>query len=450
MLAESGLVRAEYFLSGGDDHSIDWETEKYDEKVNDFGSINIRNTRFGAYSQIESKGIRLDYGCTIKGLFGRDIPDLLDPTITLTGHTGGLDLRENSSINGSVAMFHGKIKNSTIPIIIKESPSLPFDTTAISIMIKKYNELFVKMLSGKNAISGNAQFSNDNDSSIVKDTIIVFGDCELRGVSIANKCLAISGKLTIGDNTHIEGSSFFCEKCVVNDAFTSNSLFFSQKKMAINAGFHSSQFIASDTIDIRNKARFGAMSLCINYKTIIDTLVSGGVYLEDQTKFTGIIISTIDSVAGKKEWRPSIVLGKQVDVNGLLITDRGIYMKENRVKGHIWARQIESSDEKVSYTNSILNCTITSANISFSFPLFGPLPVSIILSDNGVQYDRLIADTLKKLLLIKSGGNQYSITQPHNGVLSGFRPLDKYVSLTIDLYHYDIIFFQNYLLNTII
>lgn len=387
MLAESGIVRAEYFLSGGDGHSLDWETENYSENVNTFGTISLKNLRFGAFTRIEARGIRLDYTCTIKGLFGRDIPEALDPTITLTGNTGGLELKNNSEVTGYVVLSHGRIKHRQDQVIIRESPSLPFDTKALSAMFKKYNKQFVKMLSGKNAVSGSKEFTDNNDSSMVIDTIIIFGDCNLIGVDVNNKCFAISGKLTIGNNAKVEQSKIFCHECEIREATTNNSFFFSQKKMTIGNGAHNSQFIVNDTIIIGRKARFGNMALCINYRGIHDdTIVSGGVYIEDRSQFKGIIISGIDSIGKKKEWRPSIVLGKQAVVNGLIITDHSIYMKENKINGHIWAMQIESSDENMSYINYLFQCTINPAQENFPFPLFGPLPVSIRLSGNSVQY----------------------------------------------------------------
>ncbi len=258
---------------------------------------------------------------------------------------------------------------------------------ALPAMFKKYNEQFVKMLSGKNAISGSKEFTDNNDSSMVMDTLIIFGDCNFIGVDVNNKCFAVSGKLTIGNNTKVEQSTFFCDGCEIREATTNNSFFFSQKKMTIGNGAHNSQFIVNDTIEIGTKARFGNMALCINYRGIHDdTIVSGGVHIEDRSQFKGIIISGIDSIAKKKEWRPSIVLGKQAVVNGLIITDHSVYMRENKINGHIWARQIESSDEKMSYRNYLFQCVIRPTQENFPFPLFGPLPVSIRLSGNSVQY----------------------------------------------------------------
>lgn len=387
-LAESGLVRAEYFLNGGDGHQLDWETENYSEDLNTFGKITLKNSRFGVFTKIESKGNRLDYSCTIKGLFGRDIPEILEPTITLTGHIGGLELKDNSKITGTVVLFHGGIKqHSQSQVIIRESPSLPFDTMALPLMSKDCNEQFVKMLSGKNAISGNKIFFDNKDTAMVKDTIIVYGDCDFIGVDINNKCVAISGKLTINKNTRIEQSSFFCEKCIIDQSTTNNSFFFSKRKMIIENGIHNSQFIANDTIEIEKKAQFGNMALFVNYREMQnDTLVSGGVFLKEQSRFTGIMISGIDSIAKKRVCQPSIVLGKQTNINGIIITDHNIYMRENIINGHIWARQIESSDEKMSYTNYLFQCIISASQGHFLFPLFGPTPVSIRLIGNQIQY----------------------------------------------------------------
>jgi hypothetical protein len=224
----------------------------------------------------------------------------------------------------------------------------------------------------------------------MQDTINVMGDCELKNVTLSNKCFAVSGELTVDGTTKIDKSKFFCEKCNIKNGVTSNSLFFSQKKMIIKGGFHSAQFIASDSIEVGNNSRFGTMALCVNYREVrSDTLVSGGVYLEEKSQFRGIIISAMDSIAKKREWRPSIVLGRMAEVNGMLITDQSVFIKDNLISGHVWARQIESTDDKLSYTNYLFGCVITPSEIGFPFPLFGPPPVGIVMGDRRVVYERV-------------------------------------------------------------
>ena len=382
MLAESGIVRAEYFLCDGDGHSLDWETDNYKEDVNDFGKISIKNKRFGVYSQIEAIGKRLDYSCTIKGLFGREIPPLLDPVITLTGHAGGLELRKESKISGTVVLFHGGIKNTNVPVIIRSSPVFPFDSTSVYKAVKRCNDQFLSLLTSKNVITGNAMITSTNDSNYTRDTLIVMGDCELNNVTLQNRLLAVSGKLIIIGNCKIEKSALFCEKCEIRGGLTNNTLIFCQKKLSIKNGNHNTQFIAADSITISNSAHFGTMVTCVNYREVKnDTLVSGGVYLENKTRYSGIIISAMDSIAKKREWHPSVVLDSLAEVNGMIITDQSIFMKENRIKGHIWARQIETTDDKLSYTNYLINCQIESGPEKYSFPLFGPQPVRIILGE---------------------------------------------------------------------
>ena len=337
MLAESGIVRAEYFLSGGDGHSLDWETDNYKEEMNDFGTIAIKNKRFGVYSRIEASGNRLDYTCTIKGLFGRDVPHLLNPVITLTGHAGGLELKKESKISGIVVLFHGGIKNTNIPVIIRSSPVLPFDSTSVYKAVKRCDDQFLSLLTSKNVITGNTTITSANNSSYTRDTLIVMGDCELNNVTLQNRLLAVSGKLIIIGNCKIEKSALFCEKCEIRGGLTNNTLIFCQKKMSIESGTHNAQFIATDSITISNSAHFGSVVTCVNYRDVKnDTLVSGGVYLERKTQYRGIIISAMDSTAKKREWRPSVVLDSLAEVNGIIITDQSIFMKGNRIKGNIW------------------------------------------------------------------------------------------------------------------
>lgn len=380
MLSESGIVRAEYFLSGGDNHSLDWETDNYTERVDDFGTIEIVNKKFGAYDFIESTGKRLDHKYKIQTLAGRDVPELLDPVITLSGHAGGLEIKDSSKLSGTVAMFHGTIRYYKSPIIIRASPSLPFDSVAIYKTVKRLDEQFVSMLTNQKSLTGNVSINNKFNTDKFPDTIVILGDLDISSTAVNNRIIAVSGKIVINDLTQIDRSILICEKCVIKNATIKRSLVYSQKKIEIYGGTHSSQFISSDSIIIGNKAEFLSYSLCVNYRSIYsDTCVSGGVYLDSNVKYRGIIISVMDSLAKRREWRSSIVLGNNADVNGMLITNQSIYLKGNHIRGHIWAQQIESSEMGVSYTNYLLNCTIEPADFNFPFPLFGPGPVKVVL-----------------------------------------------------------------------
>src|SRR5512133_2363434 len=55
-LALSGVERASYFLSGGDNHNIDWECENYSEKIGDFGAITLQNRKYGVFAKLTSTG----------------------------------------------------------------------------------------------------------------------------------------------------------------------------------------------------------------------------------------------------------------------------------------------------------------------------------------------------------------------------------------------------------
>lgn len=386
LLAESGIERAEYFLSGGDSHNAYWETDSCKENIGIFGTIRIAAKRIGAFTEIKSIGRHLDFMCTIKSICGREMPEILEPVITLTGHAGGLELTDNTKLSGTVAMFRGRIRYYSYPVIIKESPSLPFDSNAVTETFKKLNEQFLGMLANRNCITTNVKLSD----TVKQDTITVLGDLVISAIKISDRHIAVSGKLTVENGAEVKSSILLCERCIIKSSTTDNSLFYSQKKMSIESGFHSSQFICADSICIGKDACFGRMSLCLNHRELCnDTLVSGGVYLEENSKFKGIIISDMDSLAKSREWRPSIVLGKKSDVNGLLITNRSIFMRDNTIKGHIWAQQIESADSNhVAYTNFLSGCTVTPSDVNFPFPLYGPGNVKCVLWNRELLYKK--------------------------------------------------------------
>ncbi|HEX3020758.1 MAG TPA: hypothetical protein VHP36_10670 [Chitinispirillaceae bacterium] len=388
LLAESGITRAEYFLNGGDGHSMEWETDRFEESIGNYGKILLKIRKFGLFSRIESQGIRLKNTCTISGLFGRDIPDILKPSLTLTGHVGGLILHEGSAIEGQIVLHHGDIyrERRGRPIaeyqkklIIRESQDLPFDSLLIPELIGDLNKTHISLLSSKNALTGYLSDSNLRDCLLKNDTIVVLGDCRIEHTKVHNKLMVISGTLSINDNSSIDGSLFLAEKIIINGGNVSGTLFFSSKKTMLNGGYLNSQFYAQDTISATKEVKYGAMTViaCLRNRSV-DSTLTGGICFEAGTSFKGTVIGYVDNSAKLSGIGPSVVFGKGSDVSGVIITNHDLDIKEIKIKGYVWARTIMTLYNGMSFTNYLINSTISQPDKEFFFPMIGELPARIL------------------------------------------------------------------------
>jgi hypothetical protein len=387
-LAESGITRAEYFLNGGDGHSMDWETERFEETFGDYGKILLKSRKFGFFSRIESQGIRQRTTFTIHGLFGRDIPVILKPSLTLTGHVGGLILHEGSTIEGHIVLHHGDIYRERRgrpladyqkKLIIRESPDLPFDSVLIQELIADFDNTHISLLSYGNALRGNRSDDNLSEYILKSDTIVVLGDCFIDNTEIKDKLFVLSGTLSINDKASIEGSQFFAEKIIINGGNVSGSLFFSSSKIRLNGGYLNSQFFAQDTITASKEVKYGLATVitCIRSKSK-DSTVTGGIYFDEQTSFRGIVIGYVDNTAKLSTPGPSVVFGRGSDISGVIITNHDLDIKQVQIKGHVWARTIITFHNRSSFTNYLINSTISKPDKECFFPLLSALPARII------------------------------------------------------------------------
>lgn len=387
LLAESGITRAEYFLNGGDGHDMYWETEKYDETVEDYGKILLNAKRFGLFTRIESKGIRVNTTCTLNGLFGRNIPDILKPSLTLTGHVGGLILHEGSTVDSYIVLHHGDIYNERRGrplaeyqkrLIIRESPGLPFDSLLIPELMSKLNSTHILLLSNSNSLTGNITINSTDEKLLKNDTIVVLGNCQIENTSLSDKVLIVSGTITINRGVLIQGSQFYAEQVIVDGGSIGSSLLFSSKKMKINDGIINSQLYCKDSVTWKKGVKSGKMTVvaCIRV-TNKDTVLTGGIYLESNTVFRGTLISFMDRSVKNIVAGPSIVFGKGCSVLGCVITNHDLDFHETEIKGSVWARTIMTQYEGKSFTNYLIKSEIKRPDEEIIFPLIGSLPAKI-------------------------------------------------------------------------
>lgn len=396
LLAHSGIARAEYFLNGGDGHDLFWETDRFEEKVEDFGNIILSCIQFGAFVKVTSIGKRLKKEYVLEGLMGRDVPKNISPVITLTGHVGGLVLAKGTTINGNVVLHHGTVKRgsnkSPIPnshtwVKQQESPPLPFDIQNIKSFMESSKNKISSSMTDKKALQGNMYLSKNNDSILAKVPLIINGNCDITDIIITNASIIASGEVTIRSNVICKGSMFLCNKLAINDGTTYECLFFSNSIQNIKGGKHSSQFFCNDSIIIGSKAKFDIMSLWVSNRVQnSDTTLTGGIIFPENRIFNGHAICYTDSIVDKSNVRvgPAIVLGQGCTFNGCLITDGDINIKRIIANTHIWARSIVAVEDKMSYKNWLLGCKLKALDKDIPFPLLGDLPAKVSLLYQGL------------------------------------------------------------------
>ncbi len=386
-LAESGITRAEYFLNGGDGHSMDWETDRFEESFGEYGKVTLKSRKFGLFSRIESMGVRLRTTCTISGLFGRDVPGILKPSLTLTGHVGGLILHEGSSIDGQIVLHHGDVYRERRgrpladyqkKLIIRESHDLPFDSLLIPELFSDLNKTHISLLSHDNALSGNLSDNNLREYILKSDTIVILGDCQIDNTEIENKLIVLSGTLSISNKTIIEGSELYAKKIIINGGNISGSLLFSSTKTMLNGGYLNSQVFGQDTISAAKEVKYGPMTVitCIRSRSR-DSTITGGIYFDDGTSFKGTVIGYVDNTTKMNSMGPSVVLGNGSDVSGVIITNHDLDMKQVQIKGHVWARTIMTYYNGTSFTNYLIKSSIIKPDNKYFFPMTGSLPARI-------------------------------------------------------------------------
>jgi len=109
-----------------------------------------------------------------------------------------------------------------------------------------------------------------------------------------------------------------------------------------------------------------------------DTLVKGAILFEDGSEISGTVISCLEPGKGSANSGNPIVFGNNCNINGIIISDYDISIKEAKIKGHIWARSIITRNEKQSFTDYLINITLGKPDLETTFPLAGESPARIV------------------------------------------------------------------------
>lgn len=391
LLATSGMVRTEYFLNGGDGHTLGWETGGYEERVDDYGKIGIVAEQFGLYKRVTSTGKRYTTEYTASALYGRTVPAILLPALTLTGHVGGLILHKGSRIEGDIVLHHGyvyaKKRGNPLPdytrrLVFKESDQLPFDTSLIPELCSRLTQQ-ITSASGKNQ-QQSITISSANDTLLQHRPLVINGDCRLITAHCRDADIIVKGTCTIEASVNMENSRCIAQKMVVEGGSTNASLLFAVKSLTIQAGTHSSQFICSDTITVAQPATCAAATILAGVRTASvkdsQTVCNGGIYLAKNSTFKGTIICCNAPGINKSMLSPSIVIGKGCTITGTIITDSDVEIYECTITGHVWARAVVAEDSEGKYTNYFIASSIRKGRQPVVFPLVGGGVVKIVVA----------------------------------------------------------------------
>lgn len=402
LLAESGIIRTEYFLNGGDGHDVNWETAGFEEKVGDYGAIHLSVERFGFFSRVVSTGTRQATSCTVNRLFGRTVPKLLEPSLTLTGHVGGLILQKGSSVEGKIVLHHGYVyarkkgqplREYTRRLTLRESPLLPFDTLLIPELFEKLKAERAAFLKNSKA-KGSIMIDHTNDTLLKQGTLVVNGDCSIKTDRCKDAVIVVEGTCTVEHGADIRNTACYAGTIIIEEGNSSASLFYSEKTIQISGGSHGSQFCAGDSIIVKKDAGFGSMAILagLRQEYTVDSLTKsgGGIYVDDYCIVKGTVICAAATGINRNAMSSSIVFGSETEITATVVTDGDCRFYKSNLKGRLWARSIVAKDAEGTYTNYLIESSIEENPDEIPFPLLGEPPMEIVAAGNTMQplYDK--------------------------------------------------------------
>jgi hypothetical protein len=391
-LAESGIAKAEYFLNSS--KGLFWESSVDKDTIPLYGAVNAAAQRFGLYSLVTGSGTRVRTTSAITGIAGRTLPDICRPVLTLHGKVGGLALMPGSKIKGTVVLSHGRIckgettqevREKGLEVERRESTTLPFDSSQAIKTVLRLEREQAAACSLKTAIQNQIILVSEKDSISKLDTIIVNNNCRIEKGSWYNKKIISSGTLTLAGDAKCVLCALLARQVVVENGSSDYCLFFSVKKSTINGGRHNSQFFATDTIDIGNKAWFGAMSLWALFRQGREDSTAA-VYIAPGAVIKGTIICCSDSTARRYSRTPSVVFGRGCRLNGVCLADGDIDMNNAAVKGHLWVRSIVTSNNRRGYINYLFDVKLEGPAAPGIFPLIGTTPARVMIDPVATSY----------------------------------------------------------------
>jgi hypothetical protein len=362
----------------------------------------MRCERFGVFSAVNSVGTYRRTHCNVNALLGRDLPRLLDPTLTLTGHIGGLVVDNYSKIEGPIVFHHGQVlkgKRKTPAneysgsVTTRISASLPFDIAPLVAYFREMKDSLNNVAHDTNAGTGGAAIGPGSGISDAIRSLKIKGDCTISGVELENRRVFVDGALTISPETVCRGCTFLARTITVQGGSLDKSLCIADSTIHISSGFHNSQFFSLDSICIGNKSRTGPLSVWVSWISATDdSTVKGGIYFESEGHYSGTALcftDTTDSNAARNPELVDIRIDNNCTFSGNLITDGYIQLNKISLSGHIWARTLFTLENKASYKNYLFQSELKPPKTYIPFPLLGEMPVKIRSYEISHTYRRI-------------------------------------------------------------
>ncbi len=342
------------------------------------------------FSKIVSVGKRASVQYAVSGIFGRNSPPLLAPTLTLTGHIGGLVLQDGATIAGPIVLHHGSIsdKSNGRPLseyqkllITRQSATLPFDSLYILNLFNSLasrDSLLLQSVTTSTS-TGNGKKINEPDSTKPSDTMIFKGGWTSQAGSFTDKTIVVSGAFRGSDAAVFKQCSIFADDIALENCSATHCLFYCSGKLRLGKGSFNSQFMAGDSITISQGAHFGKMSLIINMRdSIAKKGITGGIFIAPDAAVAGTLISALNPTIKNNSLGPSIFIGKNSSIDGVIVTDRDIDVSAAKLLGHVWCRSVVAQNNNTTYTNFLFGTSLAPSERQVSFPLCGDLPATIV------------------------------------------------------------------------
>ena|GEM_PF-1521933 len=393
-LAESGVARAEYFLSGNEGQTMLWESDGYIDSFPLYGRTVTACKRFGLFSKLRCRGTRLHTTCAISAIAGRRLPDECTPVLTLHGKVGSLALMPGSKIKGAVVLFRGKVcQGATVREVhdpglsvgVKESPSLPFDSSQAINVVTGFMQERAAACSSSVLAGAVATLKPGNDTSDSGRIEVINGDCTIEEGSFTNRTVIVVGALILAGDARCQACRFSAQKIMIEGGGSEKCVFFSERRMEIAGGLHNSQFFGCDSILIGNGANYGPMSLWMLMREgARDSTAS--LFIAPGARFQGTIICWSDTMARKQSRLPEVIFGQQCTFTGVCLADGDIDLSGATVNGNLWVRSIVTSSDNKAYVNYLFNTVIQGEAAPLIFPLVGSGNASVVIDPLSVEY----------------------------------------------------------------
>lgn len=388
LLAESGLARVEYFLSGGDGRDLFWESDSFVEPVPGYGKIEVACTRFGAFDLITSTGYRRDRTRTLQGIAGRTAPSHITPVLTVFGDIRGAVVDKGVNLKGEMVLLRGTLvtasrRPATLPgveVTNRTSPDLPFDTAPLEQVFSSIGEKHEHAFRGSGVAAG-----TQREPKI--EPFTTSGEIVLQDTLVVGRQVHAGRKVTIGQGAAVRGSIISAPYIVVESGNTRNCVFWADSAIVITGGVHQSQFFCRDSIWIGGTARIQDPALvCVGMQPDTAGRVHGSVVFGPGGVHEGVVVVFVadkeEVLRGAGDF--SLIIGKGTRFEGYLFTEGGIVLDRAKVAGHIWCREFRTVDidNRTTAPHTLTNITLTPGTKRVLFPLVGESPVEIIMRES--------------------------------------------------------------------